>query len=302
MRLTGLIAAAFTPMEEDGSLALDRVGGIVEHLRGQGISAIFLCGSTGEGESLSRAEREAVATAYVEEVAGELPVIVQVGHNSLREARALAEHAARIGADAIAATPPAYWPLGDPARVVDCLEEVAAGAPELPLYYYHIPRLTGVALDELALLEQALERLPSFAGIKYSEITLDRLVRAAADFGERSNLLFGCDEMLLAGIASGAHGAVGSTYNFMGQRFHAVLDALARGDLDAARREQARASALVHAIVRFPAMPAIKATMKLSGVDCGPPRLPLRALTAAQVAELEEGLRRLGFFDAGGGK
>jgi len=301
-RLTGLIAAAFSPMNEDGSLALDRVGGIVDHLHGQGISAVFLCGSTGEGESLARGEREEVATAYVEAVAGRLPVIVQVGHNSLREARALAEHAARIGADAIGTTPPAYFPLADPERVVDCMEEIATGAPELPLYYYHIPRLTGVALDELVLLERAEARLPSFRGIKYSEITLDRLNRAVVEYGERLDILFGSDEMLLAGIASGAHGAVGSTYNFMGRRYNAVLDALSRGDLATAQREQASATRLVHAMIRYPAMPALKATMKLAGVDCGPPRLPLRPLSEEQVGQLQEDLRRLGFFEEGGGR
>ena len=80
-RLRGLVAATFTPMHEDGSLHLERVGAIVEHLLGQHLSGIFLCGSTGEGESLTAAERRLVAEAYMEAVGGRLPVIVQVGHN-----------------------------------------------------------------------------------------------------------------------------------------------------------------------------------------------------------------------------
>ena len=295
-RLRGLVAAAFTPMCEDGSLRLERVGAIVEHLLGQRLSGIFLCGSTGEGESLTAAERRLVAEAYMEAVGGRLPVIVQVGHNCLREARDLAEHAQRIGVAAISATPPSYFPLSDLEVVVDGLARIAEGAPDTPLYYYHIPRITGVPVDVLRMVELAADRLPTLAGIKYSEPSLDGLVRCVAEQGTRYDFLFGSDEMLLGGIATGAHGAVGSTYNFLGPLYAGIIEAVARGDLDAARAGQLRATRIVHAILSQPAMPALKASMALAGVDCGPTRLPLRPLNAAQREALERDLRAAVFF------
>jgi N-acetylneuraminate lyase len=301
-RLTGLIAAAFTPMREDGSLNLDQVGPIVEHLLGQEISGLFLCGSTGEGESLSSAERRAVTEAYVAAVAGQFPVIVQVGHNSLSEAAGLAEHAARSGVDAIAATAPSYFPLAGAEAVIDCLARVAESAPELPFYYYHIPRLTGVDVDTVRLLELAGERLPTLAGIKFSDFSLDRLARCVEEHGDRYDILFGADEMLLAGIATGAHGAVGSTYNFMGPLYNSIIEAAQRGEMKTAQRLQARAARMVHAMIRHPGLPALKATMKLAGVDCGPPRLPFQLLSDQQEWQLEADLRNLGFFEEGGGR
>ena len=106
MRLRGLIAAGFTPLHADGSLDLDRIGPMVEQLLDDGVEGIYAVGSTGEGVSLTTAERREVAAAYVSAVGGRCPVVIQVGHNSLAEARGLAAHARRIGATAISATPP----------------------------------------------------------------------------------------------------------------------------------------------------------------------------------------------------
>ena len=108
---TGHIAAAFTPMHEEGSLNLAQVAPIVDYLVRIQISGLYVCGSTGEGPSLSSEERRATAAAYVEAAAGKLPVIIQVGHNSLAEASALARHAEKIGADAISTLPPLYYKL-----------------------------------------------------------------------------------------------------------------------------------------------------------------------------------------------
>ena len=88
-KLEGLIAATYTPLNQDGTLNLSQIGPMVNHLRGQRIAGLYVCGSTGEGISLSGLERRKVAESYVQE-SGELPVVVQVGHNSLREACELA--------------------------------------------------------------------------------------------------------------------------------------------------------------------------------------------------------------------
>ena len=79
-RLTGLIAAAYTPMHSDGTLHLDVVPQMVDHLVNSGVSGIYVGGSTGEGMSLTSAERRYVAEAYVTAARGRLKTIIQVGH------------------------------------------------------------------------------------------------------------------------------------------------------------------------------------------------------------------------------
>jgi len=296
LRLTGMVAAVFTPMRPDGSLHLDPVGPIVDHLVGEGVGGLFACGSTGEGPSLSTEERLATAAAYVEAAAGRLPVVVHVGHTSLAEARTLAAHAQQIGASAVAAVAPYYFRPSSVENLVDCLAEITAAAPELPFYYYHIPGLTGVRLDMLELLRQAAERLPTLAGIKYTDATVDEF-QTLLDFQDgRFDVLFGRDEMLLSGLAAGAGGAIGSTYNFAAPLYGRLIQAFRRGDLEVARRCQAQSVAMIRVLFRYGAMPAFKATMHLIGLDCGPPRLPKIPLTPDELTMLQSDLESIGFF------
>ena len=143
-RLTGLIPAVFTPLDSAGKLNLEVVGPVTDRLVSEGVAGLYICGSTGEGPLLSREERLATAEAYIQAAAGRIPAVVQVGHHSIREAQLLAEHAQAQGADAISAIPPAYFKPASLEILVASLAEIARAAPELPFFYYHIPRVTGV--------------------------------------------------------------------------------------------------------------------------------------------------------------
>jgi N-acetylneuraminate lyase len=290
MRLTGLIAATFTPMHADGSLDLAQVPALTDYVIEAGNSALYVCGSTGEGPSLTSDERRAVAEAYVSAAAGRVPVLVQVGHNSLREGAALAAHAAEIGADAISACPPSYFKVGNIEQLVACLQELTASAPDLPFYYYHIPRLSSANLDMEALLEVAADALPNLVGIKYSAFDLDGYQRCIAAAGGRYDILFGADEMLLSGLAVGGRGAVGSTYNFAAPLYRQVIDAFDAGDLAKAAAAQLRAAEMVKIILAHGGQPAIKAAMNILGASCGPTRLPLQTLSAPQLDALRADL------------
>jgi N-acetylneuraminate lyase len=299
-RLTGLIAAGFTPMGATGSLDLGRIGPMVEQLLHDGVAGIYAVGSTGEGVSLTTEERQEVAAAFVSAVRSRTPVVVQVGHNSLAEAARLAAHARQIGATAISATPPTYFKPETVRALIDCLVEITAAAPDLPFYYYHIPSKTGVALDMVELLETVRDRVPSFAGIKFTSPAVHEFQACLAVDGGRFDILWGVDEMLLSGWAVGARGAVGSTYNFAAPLYRRLIQAFERGNHDEAARWQAHSVAMIRAILRFPGgIAPQKAVMRLVGQDCGPPRLPLVPLTAEQVTEMEQSLKRLGFFQWG---
>lgn len=297
--MTGLVAATFTPMRPDGSLNLDQVQPLVDRLVAQGIGALYVCGSTGEGPSLTSDERCRTAAAYVRAAGGRLPVVVQVGHNCLAEARELAAGAASVGADAISAAPPSYFRPASIEALIDCLAEITAGAPELPFYYYHIPALTGVALDMAEFLSRGNRRLPSLVGIKFTDYEVHKYQALLELDGGRFDVLFGRDEMLLSGLVAGARGAIGSTYNVAAPLYRRVLDAFERGDIADARRHQARAAELIRVVLATGGLPAFKAMTGMVGVDCGPCRLPMIALDAPRIAALRGDLESIGFFDWG---
>lgn len=295
--MRGLIAATFTPMNERGDLALDRIPPIVDQLLAEGVQGLFVCGSTGEGLSLTKEERGAVAHAHVAAVRGRIPVIAQVGHNSLRVARELADHARQTGVDAIAVAPPCYFRPRTLEQLVQCVQEVAAAAPETPLYYYHVPELSGVDLPMPEFLQAAADRVPTLAGIKFSSRAVDRLQRCIEIAGGRFDLLFGCDEMLLAALAHGARGAVGSTYNLAAPLYLELIDSFERGDPRNARRCQGLANRMIDVHMRHGGLPAFKCTMAWIGRDAGPPRLPLPALDPGARKALRAELQEIGFFD-----
>lgn len=297
--LTGLVAATFTPMKADGSLDLSRVPAVVDHLHRDGVSGLYVLGSTGEGVSLTTEERMVVAEAYVEAAKGRLPVVIQVGHNSLSDARALAEHAQDIGADAISAMPPEYFKPDTVELLIDALEVVTQGAPELPFYYYHIPVLTGVNLDMVEFLRIGSKRLPTLVGIKFSDRKLEELL-ACIEFDDgRFDILFGIDEMLLGGVAMGVRGAVGSTYNFAAPLYQRILFHVENGNMKLARRNQALAARMVKVIIEHCGRGGLKAMMALVGVDVGGHRLPLKTAAANDIDAMKKTLEEIGFFEWG---
>ncbi len=298
LQLRGLIAATFTPMHDDGSLDLGRVPPMVDALVRDGVSALYVVGSTGEGPSLTSQERREVATAFVQASGGRVPVVVQVGHNSLAEAAELAAHAAQIGADAISATPPSYFPLTHLDDLIACMRQVAEAAPTLPFYYYHIPMRTGVEVDLAEFLRRG-DEIPTLRGIKFTSPRVDQLQLAADVAGERYELLFGFDEMLLSALAIGIQGAVGSTYNFAAPLYRKLIEAALRGDVAEAARCQSRAVAMIDVINRCGGFAAQKAVMGLIGLPSGAPRLPMNSINPVQIEHLRRELVAIGFFEWG---
>ena len=297
--ITGLVPATFTPLHADGTLNLALVDPMVEHLIQDGVTGLYVCGSTGEGVSLSREERMATTEAFTAATRGRLPVIIQVGHNSLAEARLLAAHAQRVGADAISATPPSYFKSPTLTALIESMAEIAAGAPDLPFYYYHIPSMTGVSPNIPALLTQAGARIPTLVGAKFSHTAIYELQAALAAEDRRYNLLFGSDEMLLSGLCVGVHGAVGSTYNFAAPLFNRIIRAFEACDIATAQHLQGLAVEMVNVLVRYGGNAAIKAMMAFLDLDCGPVRLPQVSLSGDEKRQLRTDMEKIGFFDWG---
>ena len=293
--LSGLIAATYTPMHGDGSLCVETIDRLAERLVRDEVGGVFACGTTGEFPLLTAEERRQVAGRWCA-VAGEsLKVIVHVGGNCLAECKALAAHAGASGATAIAAIGPYFFRPTTVEDLVDFCGEVAAAAPGLPFYYYHLPGLSGVRFPMTDFLEVAADRIPTLAGIKYSHADLMDLGRCVQWGGGRYNILFGCDEILLSGLVLGVPGAVGTTYGFAAPLYQGILEDFGLGDMEGARRKQARSMEMVDVFKRFRLHAAMKATMKMTGIDCGPVRPPMRPLSEEECAALEADLEAIGF-------
>jgi N-acetylneuraminate lyase len=293
--LTGLIAAPHTPMHQDFSLNLSLVPKQAEILVADGVRGAFICGSTGESHSLTVIERMQLAEAWRRAIGSKpLKLIVHAGHNCQADAAALAAHAERIQADAVAAMAPCYFKPTTVEDLVDFCVPIAAAARGLPFYFYDIPGLTGVNLPMAEFLTKGSAKIPNLAGLKFTNVNLLALQQCLECEAGRFNILFGVDEMLLAGLALGVPGAVGSTYNFAAPLYQAIIAAYQAGDLTTARELQRKSVRLVEALLTNGVLASGKALMSQRGSDCGPVRPPLRSLAPEQKTELFRRVEELG--------
>ncbi|MDY7010942.1 MAG: dihydrodipicolinate synthase family protein [Planctomycetota bacterium] len=146
-------------------------------------------------------------------------------------------------------------------------------------------------------LQAAAERIPNLAGIKFTSEDLMDLGQCICLDAGRFNILFGRDEMLLAGLATGAQGAIGTTFNFALPLYRRIMTACNAGDLAAAQASQAKSREMIAILFRFGGLPAFKAVIKMIDADCGPVRLPLRNLPPEQYDALIDEFERIGFFE-----
>jgi N-acetylneuraminate lyase len=291
-----LVAAAHSPFHADGSLAPEVVPTQAAFLAANGIRTVFITGSTGESHSLTCAERLALYDAWAAAApAHGLSVIGHVGGNCLEDSKTLARRAEQLGFTAISALAPSYFKPASLSALIDTCAAIAAAAPATPFYYYDIPVLTGVAFPMEKFLAEAPARIPNLAGIKFTNPDLVSYRRSLDVAGEKLDLPWGVDEMLVAALATGARGGVGSTYNWCPQLYFDLIAAFDRGDLAEARRLQSVSIAMIDAIAATGFLGTAKALMTRLGVPVGPARLPLGNPTDKQVDDLLEKLEDIGF-------
>jgi N-acetylneuraminate lyase len=294
------VAAVFTPFHADGTIAPAVVATQAAFLAAQGLKTVFVTGTTGECHSLTCAERLALYDAWAPAAqAHGLAVVAHVGGNSIEDAKALAVRAGALGFSAISALAPSYFKPASVDALVDWCSAIAAAAPALPFYYYDIPSLTGVSLPVDRFLVVAAERIPTLAGVKFTNPDLVAYRRALDVAGDRFDLPWGIDEALLGGLATGALGGVGSTYNVAPALYARLRAAFERGDLGEARRLQSLSVAMVDAIAEHGYMGTAKAILTRLGVPLGPARPPLPTPSAAAVDAVMKRLDELGFGEWG---
>lgn len=295
-RFTGLTAATFTPLDAQGQVDLDIIEKQADFLTRNGVTGAFVCGTTGEGASLSQQEKISILKTW-STCKGNLDTMFMVGGNCLPNMQELTLLAQEEEYDAISILSPFYFKPKTVEQLVLFCQEVTSVAPAMPLYYYHIPGLTGVNFNMIDFLRAAETRLPNLAGIKYSGPNVMDLQACIHHQNGKYDLLWGSDESLLAAMAVGVEGAVGSTYNYMAPLYNQIISAFKAGDLQTAQRLQQLSVRTVELLVKYGGINAGKAFMKLVDMDCGWCRPPLAPLTDEEMKNLESDLRGIGFFD-----
>lgn len=230
--------------------------------------------------SLTTEERIQLAEAWLEHERRRLGIIVHVGDNCIHNAQRLARHAQQLGADAISCMAPSFFKPRNVEEVLDFVEPIAAAAPETSFYYYHLPSMTGVHLDIEEFIPKALERIPSFLGVKYTHEDLNEFERCQSRWGAKCRMLFGRDELLLPALGYNARGGVGSIYGLIPQTFTALAQSFDEGILPRSQKFASQVNHFIEALKCVGVIPGGKSLLAHLGIGSGIARLPLRSLDA----------------------
>lgn len=281
--MKNLIAATYAPMRENGDLNLDMIPSYALFLKSNLIEGAFVNGSTGDFVSLSTDERKKLITAWAMAKPTNFFLTNHVGHTNINEAKELAAHSKNL-VDAICALPPHYFKPKTIESLLHYCGEIALSAPNTPFYYYHIPVLTGAEFSMIDFMKLAVEQIPNFAGIKYSQLNPSDLSKCLHFEQGSKNILFGVDEHLVDSLPLGATGWVGSTYNHLAPLYYQIISNFRNGDMEEAKRLQQKAVFFVKTLDKLNGFNgAGKSFMRLFGLDMGPSRYPHKTMSNEQL-------------------
>ena len=277
----GTYAALVTPYTGKNEVNYNELQKLVSHLVERGIDGFYVGGSTGEAFLLSDEERKGVLEAVVEANQKKCKVICHVGSISTDKAIAFAEHAEKVGADAVSAISPFYYKFSDD-EIVRYYDDIM-NATALPMFVYNFPNFSGFSLTEETLAR--LEKHKNLAGVKFTSSDMFLLERLKTN---HPGLVVwnGFDEMLAAGLMMGADGGIGSTYNCMPELIHKIYDSFAAGSIADAKKYQIQANYVIKAICKHGVFASVKTILEIDGFSFNGCRRPFSPITDEGKAEL----------------
>ncbi|RPH30921.1 N-acetylneuraminate lyase [Buttiauxella warmboldiae] len=293
-KLTGLIAAPHTPFSADGSVNYPVIDQIAAHLIEQGVKGAYVLGTTGEGIHCSVDERKKIAERWVQASAGKLSITLHTGALSIADSLELSRHAETLDIFATSVIGPCFFKPGNIDDLVEYCRINAAAAPSKGFYYYH-SGMSGVNLDMEQFLLAAADRIPNLTGMKFNSSDMYEYQRCVRVNNGQFDIPFGVDEFLPAGLACGAVGAVGSTYNYAAPLYHRLIASFNNGDRQDVAACMDKVIAIIRVLVQYGGVAAGKVAMKLHGIDVGDPRRPLRPMTEPQKQDALQAFRKADF-------
>jgi len=290
MKFEGIYTPVITPHGADGSIDRDALAVQIEHLISSGVHGLINGGSTGEYYAQSMDERKDMATFAKDVIGGRVPLIVGTVSVRTEDSILMAEHAAKIGADALLVGSPPY---SVPTERENALNALAIDrAADLPIMLYNYPGRMGIDMGEEFL--DRVGRSRNFAAIKESSGDINRVHLLARDY-PHIQMSCGMDDQALEFFAWGARSWVCAGSNFLPTEHIALWRACAvEGDFDKGRRIMSAMMPLMRVLEqggKF--IQAVKHGCEMAGQYAGPPRPPLHGLNKDDKRQLEQVVRVL---------
>ena len=282
----GAATALITPLTAEG-VDYERFGRLIDWQIDQGVDALVIAGTTGEGSTLTDEEHRAVLKYSVERAAGRVPIIAGTGSNDTDYAISLTKFACDVGADAMLVVTP-YYNKATQKGLVQMYTAIADASTK-PLILYNVPSRTGVGIEPATYA--ALADHPMIAAIKEANGNISKIMETAALVGDRLDIYSGNDDQVTPILSAGGAGVISVLSNLMPRETSEMCHRWFRGDIEGSLKMQLDYLPLINALFCEVNPIPVKAAMAAMGWCENFLRLPLTTMEPEHEAKLLDLMR-----------
>lgn len=273
-KFKGVFPALLTPFKKDGTINEQAVRDLMEMNIKKGVTGFYVAGSTGEGLLLTIEERKQLFKIAADVNNGRTTLIAHVGTICTDHAIELAKYAESVGFDAISAVAPYYYHFSYSA-IKQYYYDIA-DSTELPMIMYNFPLANGFNFTKE--LADDMFKNKKLIAIKHTNADLYTLQQFKT-MDANPIVYNGFDEMFVAGLSMGADGGIGSTYNFMAEKFIDIFDKFKANDLAGAKKTQEEVNVIITMLIKYGVFQMEKGVLTEMGIDMGDCRRPFEPLS-----------------------
>lgn len=285
----GVATALITPTTPEG-VDYEAFGRVIDWQIEEGINALVIAGTTGEGTTLSDAEHREVLKFAVDRIAGRVPMIAGTGSNDTAYAIELSRYACSIGVDGLLVVTP-YYNKATQKGLIEMYTAIADAVTK-PIILYNVPSRTGVAIEPSTYA--ALADHPMIAGIKEANGDITKIVQAFSLVGDKLSIYSGNDDQITPILSMGGQGVISVLSNIAPRQTVELCDRFFAGDVAGSAALQCEMFDLIKALFSEVNPIPVKAAMAELGFCQNYLRLPLTPMDEAKKAVLFDLMRQQG--------
>lgn len=286
---TGAATALITPLDQNG-INYEKFGALIDWQIESGIDALVICGTTGEGSTLTDSEHREALKFAVERAAGRVPMIAGTGSNDTAYAIDLTKYACSIGYDGMLVVTP-YYNKATQKGLVETFTAIADQSTK-PLILYNVPSRTGVNIEPETYL--ALSNHPMIAGIKEASGNISKIAQTAALVGDKLDIYSGNDDQIVPVLSLGGKGVISVLSNLLPGETSLICKKFFAGDIKESLKMQLEYLPLINALFCEVNPIPVKAAMAAMGYCENFLRLPLTKMEEANEQKMLTLMREQG--------
>ena len=294
----GAGTAMITPMREDGSINDSVFRQLIEMQISEGIDALVVAGTTGEGATLTDREHIDLIELAVKCARGRVPVIAGAGSNNTAHAVYLSKECERAGADALLHVTPYYNKASQQGLFLHFSE--CAKATRLPIILYNVPSRTGVNIFPATY--KRLSEIDNIVAVKEASGNFSQMAKIASLCKDDLAVYSGNDDQITSALALGAKGVISVLSNIIPRETHEICETYFQGHSGKSDDLQLKYLELIEALFLDVNPIPVKQAMRAMGYQVGRCRLPLCDMDTTVAEKMYEVLYRYGLLKDSGRK